>query len=277
MVAVSDPVGDGFVAAWPARREHHRASAFSRGDRGKRIQLLKEIVPGSAWCCPVQRDRAPSRLSGRSRRRGVEDPRGSRLRSARPASSSGALRRRRDARAGPARVREPVLIRPRTDSLSSPRARLPAIYESEYVQAGGLISYGPNLPDMWRRAAVYVDRSSRARSPPTCRSSSPRSSSSSSTSRPPRPSASRSRRRCWRGRTRSPVTPPIWLDATGRPHPTRACWTCGREIAPMRFRAERLGPHGWAPRRRSLSRTGGAAGRSTPGAAVLALRPNGGG
>lgn len=37
--------------------------------------------------------------------------------------------------------------------------RLPACYEfKEYVQDGGLISYGPNLPDMHRRAASYVDR-----------------------------------------------------------------------------------------------------------------------
>ncbi len=37
--------------------------------------------------------------------------------------------------------------------------RLPAFYEfKEYVQDGGLISYGPSLPDMWRRAASYVDR-----------------------------------------------------------------------------------------------------------------------
>ena len=43
------------------------------------------------------------------------------------------------------------------------------------------------------------------------------------------------------------MTPPIWLDATGRPRPTQACWTCGREVAPMRFRAEHLRPHGWAP------------------------------
>jgi hypothetical protein len=26
------------------------------------------------------------------------------------------------------------------------------------------------------------------------------------------------------------MTPPIWLDAAGRPRPTRACWTCGREV-----------------------------------------------
>ena len=37
--------------------------------------------------------------------------------------------------------------------------RLPAIYEfREYVQDGGLMSYGPNLADMWRRAASYVDK-----------------------------------------------------------------------------------------------------------------------
>ena len=27
-----------------------------------------------------------------------------------------------------------------------------------YVEAGGLMSYGPNLPDVWKRAAVYVDK-----------------------------------------------------------------------------------------------------------------------
>ena len=39
------------------------------------------------------------------------------------------------------------------------RHRLPTISESrEYVQDGGLMSYGPNFPDMHRRAASYVDR-----------------------------------------------------------------------------------------------------------------------
>jgi putative ABC transport system substrate-binding protein len=36
---------------------------------------------------------------------------------------------------------------------------LPALYEFKaYVQDGGLMSYGPSLPDMYRRAASYVDR-----------------------------------------------------------------------------------------------------------------------
>jgi putative ABC transport system substrate-binding protein len=37
--------------------------------------------------------------------------------------------------------------------------RLPTLYEfREYVEDGGLISYGAYLPDMYRRAASYVDR-----------------------------------------------------------------------------------------------------------------------
>jgi ABC-type uncharacterized transport system substrate-binding protein len=37
--------------------------------------------------------------------------------------------------------------------------RLPAIYsQKEYVDEGGLMSYGTNYPDLYRRAAVYVDK-----------------------------------------------------------------------------------------------------------------------
>ena len=39
------------------------------------------------------------------------------------------------------------------------RHKLPAVYPSRYfVTAGGLMSYGPNLIDLYRRAAGYVDR-----------------------------------------------------------------------------------------------------------------------
>ena len=39
------------------------------------------------------------------------------------------------------------------------RFRIPAIYPSvAFVQAGGLASYGVELPDLFRRAASYVDR-----------------------------------------------------------------------------------------------------------------------
>ena len=37
--------------------------------------------------------------------------------------------------------------------------RLPAIYRSmEFIEAGGLMAYGPSYPDLYRRAATYVDK-----------------------------------------------------------------------------------------------------------------------
>jgi len=45
-------------------------------------------------------------------------------------------------------------------------ARLPTIHGfREYVEVGGLISYGANLPDLWRRAGDYVDRILRGAKP----------------------------------------------------------------------------------------------------------------
>src|SRR5262245_26354705 len=39
------------------------------------------------------------------------------------------------------------------------RHRLPAMYSfREYVDAGGLMSYGVSFPDLFRRAATYVDK-----------------------------------------------------------------------------------------------------------------------
>jgi putative ABC transport system substrate-binding protein len=39
------------------------------------------------------------------------------------------------------------------------KQRLPAMYPfSEFMQDGGLVFYGPNFPDMFRRSATYVDK-----------------------------------------------------------------------------------------------------------------------
>ncbi len=39
------------------------------------------------------------------------------------------------------------------------KGQLPAMYDlREFVEAGGLMAYGPSLPDLFRRAAYYVDR-----------------------------------------------------------------------------------------------------------------------
>jgi putative tryptophan/tyrosine transport system substrate-binding protein len=59
--------------------------------------------------------------------------------------------------------------------------RLPAIYRSrEYMEEGGLITYGVNPFDLDRRAATYVDKILKGAKPPTCPWNSQRSSSSSS-------------------------------------------------------------------------------------------------
>ena len=45
-------------------------------------------------------------------------------------------------------------------------ARLPTLSGiREYVEAGGLMSYGPNFPDLFRRAAEYVDKILRGANP----------------------------------------------------------------------------------------------------------------
>ena len=57
-------------------------------------------------------------------------------------------------------VRAPSLNSHRTQVVElAAKSRLPAIYSiREYVEAGGLMSYGVNITDLDRRAATYVDK-----------------------------------------------------------------------------------------------------------------------
>ena len=64
-------------------------------------------------------------------------------------------------------VRDPLMFanRVRINTLAL-AARLPTMYlVREYVEAGGLMSYGPNCPDLFRRAAEYVDKILRGAKP----------------------------------------------------------------------------------------------------------------
>lgn len=46
------------------------------------------------------------------------------------------------------------------------KSRLPAVYaQPEYVESGGLATYGPSMADLFRRAATYVDRILRGAKP----------------------------------------------------------------------------------------------------------------
>ena len=56
------------------------------------------------------------------------------------------------------------------------KSRLPVIYSRiEFTEAGGLMSYGAYAPDLYRRAATFVDKVLKGASPPSFPSSNRRS------------------------------------------------------------------------------------------------------
>ena len=73
----------------------------------------------------------------------------------------GAFKAATAARAGALLVFAPALLfgRARQVAELAAKSRLPAMYGlRSYVEAGGLISYGADINDIWRRAAVFVDK-----------------------------------------------------------------------------------------------------------------------
>ena len=83
------------------------------------------------------------------------------------------------------------------------KAQLPTIYfDRVYVETGGLMSYGPNWPSLWHRAARSSTKSYAEQNRPISRSSSRASLNWSLTSRPQRRSASMCHHRCSPAQTR---------------------------------------------------------------------------
>jgi len=64
-------------------------------------------------------------------------------------------------------LRDPLVVtqRKRIVELAA-KSKLPAVYdEIDFTEAGGLMSYGTNLADVYRRAATYVDKILKGRMP----------------------------------------------------------------------------------------------------------------
>ena len=166
MVVSSDPAGAGFVAnlARPGGTVTG-LSALSPETSGKRLELLREVVPGLSpvallWN-PDSRgnllDYKETEAAARSLHvelQSVELFRGEDLDRAFSTVTKG----RAQALIVP--VGNPITVA-RRDKVAhfAQRSRLPSIYGvREYVDAGGLMSYGPSTADLFRRAATYVDK-----------------------------------------------------------------------------------------------------------------------
>jgi putative ABC transport system substrate-binding protein len=133
---------------------------------GKRLELLREVVPGVRRLAVMVNLGFPegNEAQAAARALGLEVVRLEIRRASDIASSFEPPKDRADALYV---VGDPVFnanrIRINTFALS---ARLPTVYSfRELVEAGGLMSYGPNIPDLFRRAASYVDKILRGAKP----------------------------------------------------------------------------------------------------------------
>jgi putative tryptophan/tyrosine transport system substrate-binding protein len=165
-----DPVGDGIVASLARPGGNITGlSDFSLELSRKRLELLKEALP-KITCVAVLYRAEPSNMVGQTHTRqlkemqvaaqalGVQlralevqypEPDFERLFQAAISQRANALLILPDLR---------VFIYRRRVSELAVKSRLPAMYpRSAYVEAGGLMSYGPS-PDLYRRAAFYVDK-----------------------------------------------------------------------------------------------------------------------
>jgi putative ABC transport system substrate-binding protein len=168
---VDDPVGMGLVASLARPGGNVTGLSIQSSDlAGKRIELLREVVPSlrrlaimanvgfSSGVQEMGEVRSAARILGL-------DPVELEIRRAEdiaPAFES--LKGRADALyvAGDALV---VTHRVRISTLAL-TARLPTMHNNrEFVEAAGLMSYGPNLADLFRRAADYVDKILRGAKP----------------------------------------------------------------------------------------------------------------
>jgi putative ABC transport system substrate-binding protein len=169
--AVGDPVGTGLVASLARPGGNATGLSIQATDlAGKRLELLREVVPGLRRLAIMANAGAPpaalemAEVQTTARGLGLEVV-ASEIR--RPEDIAPAF----EAFKGHAEAlyvcNDPLVttnrIRINTLALGM---RLPTMYNvREFVEAGGLVSYGPNFLDLYRRAADFVDKILRGAKP----------------------------------------------------------------------------------------------------------------
>jgi len=166
-----DPVGTGLVASLARPGGNVTGLTQQSTDlAGKRVELLREVVPGLGRLATMANIGNPlavlemREVHAAARTLGLEVATSEIRRAEDIAPAFDALKGRADALYV---VADPLVtsnrIRINTLALG---ARLPTMHgQNDNVEAGGLMSYGANFPDLYRRAADYVDKILRGTKP----------------------------------------------------------------------------------------------------------------
>jgi putative tryptophan/tyrosine transport system substrate-binding protein len=161
----SDPVGAGLVASLARPGGNITGVTTISSDlSGKRLELLKEVTPKIFLVAVLW---IPAATGNKQQMKEIEAAADSLRLPLQPAAVQGP-NDFESAFSGISRGGASSLIvlsspmfakhRARIADLAA-RSRLPAIYPlSDYADAGGLMSYGPNINDLYRRVAHYLDR-----------------------------------------------------------------------------------------------------------------------
>jgi putative tryptophan/tyrosine transport system substrate-binding protein len=165
---VADPLGSGLVASLTRPGGNITGlTTLATGLVAKRLELLKAVVSGSTRMAVLWQ---PGVFGERTMRDMVEETQvagrtlGLQVRfveARRPDDFEQAFSAMREARVGGLLVfPSPMLFEEHRSMVAhAAKSRLPAVYPwREAAGAGGLMSYSTNFPDMYRRAATYVDK-----------------------------------------------------------------------------------------------------------------------
>ena len=169
--AAGDPVGTGLVASLARPGGNVTGLSLQAIDYvGKKLELLREVVPGLRRLAIMVNVGSPigvlelGEVQAMARTLGLEVTTSEIRRAEDIAPAFEALKGRADALYVPP---DPLITsnRVRIHTLAL-RAQLPTIHGfRELVEAGGLMSYGPNRPDLFRRVADHVDEILRGAKP----------------------------------------------------------------------------------------------------------------